>query len=865
MTVTLRHDIPIKTTYTTVPRKFPVHYTDQAQEMINDLVRDDTIAPVGGEASQWIAPAFFIPKSDHQSLRFVVDYSGLNKYIVRHVHPFPTATDIINNIPNDSKWFMTLDALSGYFQILLSDEASRLTTFLIPQGRFRFKVAPMGLSASADEWNRRSDMALFQDGNIPGVMKIVDDILICGATLPELHNKAETVLKRLRKANIKIAKKKMKVGQSVPFAGFLVSHDGVRPDPERIASLQNLPPPDSLRQLRGYLGAIQQLQLFTPDLSNILRPLTDLTKKSAAYHWGEAQQAAFDRIKDLLYSELRVTYFDTTKKTIIVCDASKLFGVGHALCQQDAPGEKLRLIQCASRTLKPAENNYAITELEMLAIVYSFRKSDHFLRGCTNVEVWTDHRPLVGIFAKPMADCPNTRLLRMRLKLSSYTFKVVYVRGSDHWLADCLSRNPYFQPSEDDHTFCNAVTDEMDTSDDPQIRRLRDAATQDPEYQQLISAFHDGTDPSTLTADHPAWLLKKVWHDVSFQDGLLCINDCIIVPQHERRRILDLLHTGCPGKESMLRLARGRYFWTGMSNDVIQTCKACRPCIARLPSQRKEELEFRNAIAPLYEIGTDVFETNRIKYLIVVDRYSSFPWAYQLRGETAAQVIKKLLDMFHEHSYRPARIQSDEGSCFTSGEFAAFCKELDIIPTTSSPFFKQANGLAEAGVKRVKAVLEKSGGTYSKEAKNKIDEFRQCPMQAHGMSPAQMLYGFPTRSSLPTLPSFFKEVDRAEAKKNQAKTQDHQKKSWDKSARPLSLLRINQKVMVQSPTSKRWDREATVTSVRKDNHSYQVRYTDNGNLVTRNRIFLRPLADKNVHFSDPLKVIIIPRPRQIQT
>ena len=99
MTVTLRHDIPIKTTYTTVPRKFPVHYTDQAQEMINDLVRDDTIAPVGGEASQWIAPAFFIPKSDHQSLRFVVDYSGLNKYIVRHVHPFPTATDIINNIP----------------------------------------------------------------------------------------------------------------------------------------------------------------------------------------------------------------------------------------------------------------------------------------------------------------------------------------------------------------------------------------------------------------------------------------------------------------------------------------------------------------------------------------------------------------------------------------------------------------------------------------------------------------------------------------------------------------------------------------------------------------------------------------------
>ena len=85
------------------------------------------------------------------------DYTKLNQYVVRPVHLFPSVADIIQSIPASAACFAKLDATHGYFQIPLDEEASRLTTFILPSGRFRYLRAPMGLSSSSDEWCRHSD------------------------------------------------------------------------------------------------------------------------------------------------------------------------------------------------------------------------------------------------------------------------------------------------------------------------------------------------------------------------------------------------------------------------------------------------------------------------------------------------------------------------------------------------------------------------------------------------------------------------------------------------------------------------------------------------------------------------------------
>ena len=73
-----------------------------------------------------------------KDLRLVVDYTGLNKYVQRPVHPFPSTKDIIQQLPSDGVYFATLDAVQGYHQIQLSEDSSKLTTFLLPSGRYRF-------------------------------------------------------------------------------------------------------------------------------------------------------------------------------------------------------------------------------------------------------------------------------------------------------------------------------------------------------------------------------------------------------------------------------------------------------------------------------------------------------------------------------------------------------------------------------------------------------------------------------------------------------------------------------------------------------------------------------------------------------
>ena len=130
------------------------------------------------------------------------------------MHPFPKCLNVINNIPSDSKHFAKLDAVRGYYQIPLDEESSKLTTFLLPSGHYRFKCAPMGLNASSDEFCRRTDEAIQV---IPWISKIVDDIIIYAPDKETLLQRIRIVLQRCHDHNITIFKKKLQLGDSAPL------------------------------------------------------------------------------------------------------------------------------------------------------------------------------------------------------------------------------------------------------------------------------------------------------------------------------------------------------------------------------------------------------------------------------------------------------------------------------------------------------------------------------------------------------------------------------------------------------------------------------------------------------------------------
>ena len=93
-------------------------------------------------------------------VRLCTDYRELSKLVRRPFHPFPSTREILQAIPVTAKYFAKLDVVHGYFQLALDEESSKLTTFLLPQGKFRYTRAPMGLDASSDEWCSKSDVVL---------------------------------------------------------------------------------------------------------------------------------------------------------------------------------------------------------------------------------------------------------------------------------------------------------------------------------------------------------------------------------------------------------------------------------------------------------------------------------------------------------------------------------------------------------------------------------------------------------------------------------------------------------------------------------------------------------------------------------
>ena len=162
----------------TTARRVPLRYESEAEKTVQELIEKGVIVSAN-ETTDWCSPAFFVPKGDKIRVRLVTDYTELNKHIKRPIHPFSSTKEILQAVPKNAKVFAKLDAVHGYFQLGL-DKASSMITFLLPQGKFRYLRAPMGLNASSDEWCCQSDVLI---RGISWAKKIVDDTLIWAETM----------------------------------------------------------------------------------------------------------------------------------------------------------------------------------------------------------------------------------------------------------------------------------------------------------------------------------------------------------------------------------------------------------------------------------------------------------------------------------------------------------------------------------------------------------------------------------------------------------------------------------------------------------------------------------------------------------
>jgi hypothetical protein len=169
-----------------------------------------------------------------------------------------------------------------------------------------------------------------------------------------------------------------------------MSNEGLTPAKDKIRQINSMMPPKDKKSLLSFLGCLGYHRKFIPNYSSIAKPLTDMTQKKVNFKWGEAQQNAFETLKDCLNKEPILQWPDVTQDFFVQTDASGL-GVG-AVLLQIKDGVK-HPVMYASRKLTVCESHYATIEIELLAILFGIQKFAIYLYG-KKFFLETDHEPL---------------------------------------------------------------------------------------------------------------------------------------------------------------------------------------------------------------------------------------------------------------------------------------------------------------------------------------------------------------------------------------------------------------------------------------------------------------------------------------
>ena len=217
------------------------------------------------QPTQWCAGMVVVPKWSGDVL-ICVDLKLLNESVLREVHPIPKVDETLAQVSGASV-FSKLDANSGFWQISLAEESRPLTTFITPFGTFCFNILPFGISSAPELFQRR--MGRLLEG-LPGVLCLMDDVIVFGSNQSKHDAHLTAELKRLEAAGVTLNPQKCAFGkQTLRFLGHVVSGEGILADPEKTSAIQAMPPPSSVSDLRRFLGMVNQMVKFSPNMAEL--------------------------------------------------------------------------------------------------------------------------------------------------------------------------------------------------------------------------------------------------------------------------------------------------------------------------------------------------------------------------------------------------------------------------------------------------------------------------------------------------------------------------------------------------------------------------------------------------------------------
>ena len=415
------------------------HHQGEMERQIGILLKGGIIRE---STSPYSASVLFTPKPGG-ALRMCIDYRQLNEQTHRDRFPTPCAQDLIARTQG-ATMFSKIDLHSGFHQMRVKEEHQHKTAFSVPGlGLFEWIGSPFGLSNTPGAFQRLMQHVLRAHIAAGYCLVYCDDIIIFGTSADPLAHLVlvERVLASLREHSLLASGKKCEFfKRSIEFLGFLISESGVSPIPSKVQAIVDVPAPETVSQLRSFLGMTNFFASHIPLYSERAAPLTDLLKGTKngrqRVEWTLACEQGFQDLKSTLCEAPVLRHFNPTLRTAVHVDASQNT-VGAVLFQWE-PGEIYPRPVCfLSKKLAGPQYRYDSRSVESLAIQIVLSTWRQYLYG-VHFEIFTDHQSLQYLYTQHH---PSQRVLRLCEFMSTFDFKEVrFVRGEQAVVPDFLSR-----------------------------------------------------------------------------------------------------------------------------------------------------------------------------------------------------------------------------------------------------------------------------------------------------------------------------------------------------------------------------------------------------------------------------------------
>lgn len=530
--------------------------------------------------------------------------------------------------------------------------------------------------------------------HISGLVIYQDDILIHAKSENELAKRVSCVLSRLAQKDVTVNKEKSVLNaRSIKFLGYLLSKEGIRPDPEIVSKITSCKPPQNKGELESFLGLINFFGRMIKDFARMTQPLNQLRRKDVPFNWTSKQQLSFEKLLEALSSNPVLQSYSLQDEATVTTDASEK-AIGAVLTQDGKP------VMFISRSLSDTEQRYSNIEREALAIVWSCQRLRNLLLG-RHFTLVTDHQPLLKIYGgDSLPKVASSRLVRWAIILQPFDFEIKYKTGKSIAYADALTRLKF---SSDKETAQEEVINDYaeDGVSNEVLLRAKNALKFDKLAQDIIRRVTTKRWSHCRLDEVP---FKRVQQTLEYCNGALTMNGRLYLPPVCRKDSFEVAHELHTGVESTVNRLKMGVWWPTMKRDVNDWIRKCSTCAKTRPLTRKFPGSWEKT-DPFSRVHGDWCYVKDVgNILLLVDSSTGWIEASTPMPRTSQNVIQCLVSLSCRFGV-PRTFVTDNAPEFFSVEVNRWCSENGVQKVETPPYHPASNGSAERAVQTVKQCL----------------------------------------------------------------------------------------------------------------------------------------------------------------